>query len=451
MTWIIYKHTNIANGKTYIGQTRRSLNDRWRNGKGYSNNTRFSHAINKYGWDGFTHEIVEENITTQQLANEREIYWINYYNSYDFDSGYNMSPGGYLQSAESHQKAVDSLKKNHRNKINFIVCYELCKIFINPTIALEWFLSNGYEIEGKKNPIVRVIDKEEHTCFGYHFCSIINLLSFKPKSSEDSNSTKGARRKVICIDTGDIFESLTECGRILNIKSQHLSCACKNHTKTHNMYFSYLEEYDETWQKYIKNRVGTNQKAIYCIELDKKWDSYSLCAKELGFSSSILTTLIKSQDPLKIHRTIKGYHFCKPDEVAIYKIVDKAIVRSDSRKVYCIETKEVFDSVSLAERNKGCKNILKCCNDWKYTSKGLHWCFYDDIERYSPVEQKERTFRNGLAKSVIRIDDGKVFPSASAAAKSVNRDVTSLIGAINKGTKCAGYRWNYLVETSEID
>ena len=31
-----------------------------------------------------------------------------------------------------------------RNKIDFIVCYELMKFFPNPTIALEWFISNGY-------------------------------------------------------------------------------------------------------------------------------------------------------------------------------------------------------------------------------------------------------------------------------------------------------------------
>lgn len=36
--------------------------------------------------------IIEDNITTQDLANEREIYWINYYNSYK--EGYNSAPGG---------------------------------------------------------------------------------------------------------------------------------------------------------------------------------------------------------------------------------------------------------------------------------------------------------------------------------------------------------------------
>lgn len=34
--WIIYKHTNKINGKSYIGQTCQEATERWKNGKGYS-------------------------------------------------------------------------------------------------------------------------------------------------------------------------------------------------------------------------------------------------------------------------------------------------------------------------------------------------------------------------------------------------------------------------------
>ena len=194
MKWCIYKHVNKANGKIYIGQTRKSLQERWKNGKGYGSRTRFSQAIAKYGWDGFIHEVIEENIESQEYANEREIYWINYYNSYDCNYGYNMTPGGHSLSIEIRSKAATTFKEHYKNKINFIYCVELAKIFLNPTVAWEWLYSNGYCNKEKKNPIPSVLNKENASCFGFHFCSICNILTFVPRSKEESNQNKGARK-----------------------------------------------------------------------------------------------------------------------------------------------------------------------------------------------------------------------------------------------------------------
>ena len=65
---------------------------RWQNGAGYNQDTKFGKAIKKYGWDNFTHEIIETNIQTLEDAKEREIYWIDYFDSYK--NGYNSTIGG---------------------------------------------------------------------------------------------------------------------------------------------------------------------------------------------------------------------------------------------------------------------------------------------------------------------------------------------------------------------
>ncbi len=94
MRYIIYAHTNKINGKKYIGQTCQEENRRWRDGLGYSDSPKFYQAIIKYGWDNFQHEILETG-DSAQWANEREIYWIAYYDTFDNDNkGYNMTPGG---------------------------------------------------------------------------------------------------------------------------------------------------------------------------------------------------------------------------------------------------------------------------------------------------------------------------------------------------------------------
>lgn len=97
----IYKITNKINNKIYIGQSI-DIERRWRahktepfniNSDNY--NTVFYKAIRKYGIDNFTFEVIEE--CSKDKLNEREEYWINYYNSYvnaEESNGYNMTLGG---------------------------------------------------------------------------------------------------------------------------------------------------------------------------------------------------------------------------------------------------------------------------------------------------------------------------------------------------------------------
>ena len=70
MSYIIYKHTNKINGKSYIGQTIQKPSRRWRDGKHYIDQI-FGVAIKKYGWDNFEHIILTDNIQTIEEAN----YW----------------------------------------------------------------------------------------------------------------------------------------------------------------------------------------------------------------------------------------------------------------------------------------------------------------------------------------------------------------------------------------
>lgn len=91
--WIIYKHTNKINGKSYIGQTIKSIDERaGRDGKNYEGSNEFYGAIKEYGWDNFEHTILQENIATQEEADTQERYWIKYYDT--FKHGYNLTLGG---------------------------------------------------------------------------------------------------------------------------------------------------------------------------------------------------------------------------------------------------------------------------------------------------------------------------------------------------------------------
>lgn len=104
-TYCVYKHTNLTNGKVYIGITH-DIRKRWRgNGCAYKSNPHFWQAIVAYGWDGFSHEVLLSELS-QQEACEAEIKLIAEYQSLDREKGYNHSPGGenplVWQSGENH-------------------------------------------------------------------------------------------------------------------------------------------------------------------------------------------------------------------------------------------------------------------------------------------------------------------------------------------------------------
>jgi hypothetical protein len=85
----IYKTTNLLNNKIYIGQHKGQLYDP----SYYGSGSWFSAVFKKYGKDNFSCEIIEECETPQSL-NDREIYWIEYFQSRNPSIGYNLAKGG---------------------------------------------------------------------------------------------------------------------------------------------------------------------------------------------------------------------------------------------------------------------------------------------------------------------------------------------------------------------
>ena len=87
----IYKITNKINQKCYIGQSI-DIKRRWRSHKNDAAKIDYPLylAFHKYGIENFSFEVIEE--CDRDKLNEREIYWIEYYNSYY--QGYNQTLGG---------------------------------------------------------------------------------------------------------------------------------------------------------------------------------------------------------------------------------------------------------------------------------------------------------------------------------------------------------------------
>jgi group I intron endonuclease len=92
-TGIVYIHTCVITGRSYIGYTKRSIDERSGiNANGYlkSKTTYFSKAIRKYGWKTFKSRIIVE--CSMDIIKDYEQYYIAHFNT--FNNGYNGTLGG---------------------------------------------------------------------------------------------------------------------------------------------------------------------------------------------------------------------------------------------------------------------------------------------------------------------------------------------------------------------
>ena len=107
----IYKITNMVNGKSYIGKTERSIQERFREHKKLRNNRKHEKrplytAMNKYGVKNFKLELLEKT----DIPEEREEYYIKYFNSYG-STGYNATIGGDGKAWLDHQAIIECYEK----------------------------------------------------------------------------------------------------------------------------------------------------------------------------------------------------------------------------------------------------------------------------------------------------------------------------------------------------
>ena len=190
--YIVYIHTNKINGKKYVGITSKTCEERWRNGRGYKRCPLFDKAIKKYGWNGFDHEIVASNLT-QGEAEDMEKSLIAEFQTTNPEFGYNLSEGGHAPplSEETKQKISQALRGEN-----------------NPMFGHQYS-------EEEKERLHQKMSGANHPRYG------VTLSDDTRQKISQAHKGKSKERAVLCVETGEIFQSLTEAARAKNIK--HIS------------------------------------------------------------------------------------------------------------------------------------------------------------------------------------------------------------------------------------
>lgn len=248
--WCIYKHTNIINGKPYIGITSLKPSLRWRsNGEGYKHCRYFYNAIQKYGWDNFSHEIIETNLTKEDAC-KKEVEYIKLFNS-QIPNGYNIDEGG--SSGSKCKKSILAISKNKTKKYEFDSIVD-ASIFFNccPSSISKALSRNG-------------------TCMDYIFVYKDDIDSGKIIIENILKSYKSCKKCVYQYDftTHEYikkYESLSEASVKTNTNRSDISACLLGKLKSANGFiWSY---YKITDFSIYKRRTTPNTKKVSVIKLN---------------------------------------------------------------------------------------------------------------------------------------------------------------------------------------
>ena len=267
--YCVYVHINKINGKIYVGQTGQDINRRWRDGEGYKPCTYFYNAIQKYGWDNFEHIICLSDLSLED-ANDFEEMLIKKMNTTNPQKGYNLKFGGAnnLCSEETRQKMSQNhynccgenhpmYGKHHTEETKRKIGEankEKYKIKNHPRCGKHHSDETKQKIsEGNKGKTISDETKkkmseahkgEKHHMYGKHH-SEETKRKIKENHADMSGANSPSAKKVICVETKEIYETMIDASIKTKIYKSGISKCCRGVQKTAGGYhWKYYEDGD---------------------------------------------------------------------------------------------------------------------------------------------------------------------------------------------------------------
>ena len=203
----IYCIENLINNKKYIGQSI-DMHARWHKHKSALNrhahdNEYLQRSWDKYGEDNFKFYVIE--FCSIDCLDEKEIYYIDFYNTLSRDNGYNLMSGGTF----GRKYSIESCLKKSRSLMGHKVSnYTRMRIS-----------ENHADCSGENNGM-----------YGRHHTEESKIkISMATKGRI---SSKRNLNNVYCIELDRIFNDATEAAKQLNIDSSAILKCCRGERKT---------------------------------------------------------------------------------------------------------------------------------------------------------------------------------------------------------------------------
>ena len=248
----VYVHISPS-GKYYVGMTGNKPEVRWGGGSGYCGQRYFYNAIKKYGWENFEHEVVASHLLKEEAENFEKLL-IQELRQNEAEFGYNITSGG--ESGYSVPGEKNPMYGKHHTE-------EARKKIAEAGLDRPAWNKGKHHSEETKEKMKQVWHQVEHP--------------------------NAKCRKVKCVETGEVFESAAEATRYYNLSRGAVAYAAKNGGKTRNgLHWEYLTE-GTPFKKKIRC-VDTGEIFSSMAEAARKYGGHPNnigAALQKGYSKSI--------------------------------------------------------------------------------------------------------------------------------------------------------------------
>ena len=359
----IYITTNMINGKKYIGQ--KKFCEGWKRYLG--SGTLLREAIKKYGKENFIRDIVAIAYSSEEL-NRLEIEFIKNHNADDDrNKYYNITKGG--NGAGLPGELNGMYGKHHTEEV--------------------------------KKKISEANKGEKNSFYGRHHTEetkeklrIANKGKWMGKDSPLS-------KKVICLETKEIFDCISEIGRLKkNVNPSNISACCRGEQKSaFDKTWMFLDDYkklseEEVNKKMIESKQGIkgthNPKArkIVCLNTREEFELIKDASKKYGITKSLVSsccsgTYISVTSKVLGSKLVFRYYedYIKLSEKEINDLIMYGKYNCNhSDRIICLDTQKVYYCARQVEEETKlfATSITACCKG-RYKRVGkLSWMYYEE-------------------------------------------------------------------------
>ena len=331
---IIYLLIDGTNDKEYVGQTTQTLEERFKE-HCWCKTSNIGKAIRKRGKDMFIKVILkvcysqdELNYWERHFIKSRGTRWpFGYNNSEGGEGGWERTPESIEKMSRKGQKPSDETR---------------IQISLNSV--------------GKPG---RPLTEEEKA----------HLSEVAPN-----------KRRVICVETEEVYDSVSAAARFHNVSVQTIYHACKCSWRiAAGFHWKFADTPDESTEETTSTK-SRKKRRVVCVETGEEFEGILAAARFYKVDRKSIAKACKNPEKVSA-----GHHWRfveTADEVTEIKAVTEKKIPEKTTKprpVLCVETGKIFPSIIAAGRhhNISHKCIARACKRSEFTSCGFHWRYVD--------------------------------------------------------------------------
>ena len=349
---------------------------------------------------------------------------------------------------------LDEFRNIIRDNQIVIYCYETNKYYTSIGNAAR-------ELNICKDAIRLVIANKNNYASNYRFCKINdninefitncqqvdiyikeNKLSLKQYYNKINQPNK---KKVKCIETGIIYESIMDASIKIGINDNSISKCCnKTQTNCNGYHFEFINDTDISKniitdpikRKIIHDKISVKLTGRHHSEKTRE----KLRHVNLGKHYSDEINKKKGRPGRKLSDETK-------QKISTSKKNAEYIIKS-RKPVKCIETGQIWESIEDAEKETGLQ-VSKCCRGLYLNTGNLHFEFINAIDNEEFLEAKIKLKQNWLKthKPVYCINNKTIYKTNVAAEKELGTEHHKITNSCNKNKPCKdGYQYRWLTK-----